>query len=369
MVGALTALFLSKNTNTSADIDDSMGLSLDKVNPKFRNLADLLFFSNRMDLDLSEFKSLFKDNYEVHYNYLWDRFVKGIAIYWQNGTEFWAHRLSFLLSLNDKNLSSRIEGNLEKRMFDVVRTKHELDIHHDIEYLQFLEFCKVKAARAEKLISTKVYFTEVTSNISATKLVSLVQSFIPTVFSSMEEYVLILSKNIISSSRNFELLQALEELGIPFDRTPVVQLAYSIISERIHSEKNRRAFFTIISDPTIRQSLKVVYKPENRERLLHLIDSCEYQMIEELHLRNIKNLIDLDESIADDLAVIYADKLYQRSTGHKKANADRLIRLINQCPQISSKKILAYLSSNNRMNDIKYILNSFPNLKKLAAFM
>lgn len=366
---ALALFFAKSNSNIRDDIDDSMALSLDKVNPKFRNLTDLLFFTDRMDLDLSEFKPLLRENYDVHQSYLWDRFIKGVAIYWNNGSEFWSNRLEFLISLNDKILSNKIENVLEKRMFEVVRTKHELDIQYNIEYLQFLELCKIKASRNESLASAKVYFTEVTSNISSTKLVSLVRSFIPTVFSSMEEYITILTKNIVSSARNFELLQALEQQGILFNKAPVVQLALSIVNERIHNEKNRRAFFTIISDSTIRNMLKSCYKPDYKEKILHLITACDYQMIEEHHLRNIKSIIDLDESLADDLAVIYADKLYQRSTGHKKANADRLIRLINQCPQISSKKILAYLSSNNKMNDIKYILNSFPNLKKLAAFM
>jgi hypothetical protein len=38
-------------------------------------------------------------------------------------------------------------------------------------------------------------------------------------------------------------------------------------------------------------------------------------------------------------------------------------------PQISPKKILAYLSSQNKMTDIKYMLLAFPNLRKLAAFV
>jgi hypothetical protein len=73
--------------------------------------------------------------------------------------------------------------------------------------------------------------------------------------------------------------------------------------------------------------------------------------------------------VADELAVMYADELYSRGSGHKRANADRLIRLLKTVPQVSQKRMLVYLSSNNRMGDIKYILSAFPELKKLAAFV
>jgi hypothetical protein len=73
--------------------------------------------------------------------------------------------------------------------------------------------------------------------------------------------------------------------------------------------------------------------------------------------------------VVDELAIIYADKLYQRRTSHKKSNADRLIRLLKSVPQITPKKILAYLSSRNQVPDIKYILSAFPDLRKLAAFV
>jgi len=36
--------------------------------------------------------------------------------------------------------------------------------------------------------------------------------------------------------------------------------------------------------------------------------------------------------------------------------------------EIARKKILAYLSSNNKIFDIKYVLSAFPELRKLAAF-
>ena len=370
MASTLMSYYLAQSLKEPRDdIDDSMGLSLEKINPQFRQQVDQLFFSDRMDLDLSDFKSLLRENYTIHFEYLWDRFFKGSAIHWENGSEFWANRFSFLLSLNDKSLPEKLESLLEKRFYEAVRTKHNLDIRYNFEYLQFLEFCKVKSERKENLAPIKAYLTDLPATITVDKLTKIVESFIPIVFSSIDEYVEAISKRILISARNFDFLIALEKKGVAFNKAPLIQLTKSILMERLHNEKNRRAFLTLISNQSIRDALKQEYKPECRDKLLHLINHCEYQMLEEFHLRNIKNLIDLDETVADELAVIYADKLYQRTTGHKRANADRLIRLLNQCPQIVPKKILAYLSAKNKMSDIKYVLNSFPNLKKLAAFM
>jgi len=357
------------NSYHSDDIDIDMTLELDKVNPEFRQLTDLLLFSDRIDLDLSDYKRLLRENHDPHFDYLWDRFKRASEIFWQNGEKFWNSRLSFFLSLNEKVLTKYIEEHLEKRMFGLVRSKHTLDAKYDLAYLQYVEFCNVKFARKESLASVKQYLTELPQHLNAEKIIKIVSSFIPIVFSSIDEYVEVITKKIVQSARHFDLLQALEQHGVGFDKGPVIKLALEIITERKYNDKNRRAFFAILNDNVVRNGLKNLYNSSHRDKLLEFLESCDYQMIEDHHLRNIKNIVDLDGSIADELAIIYADKLYHRNTGHKKANADRLIRLMKMIPQVTPKKILAYLSSNNKMSDIKYVLSAFPDLRKLAAFV
>lgn len=351
------------------DIDDNMALQLDKINPKFRELVDLLLFTDRLDLDLSKFKELLKENYTHHFDYFWDRFQKSSDIFWEEGEKFWSSRLTFLLSLNDKNLSKHVEEHLEKRMFHTVKIKNQLNTKYDIEYLQFLELCRVKYERKESLLTVRNYLTEMPSYINSKKMIDIVNSFIPTVFKNIDEYVGIMTKKITQSARHYDLLIALEGTGVPFDKTPLIELARDLILERARSDKNLRAFFTLLNDDYVRAGLKQFYDASYRDKLLELLGACDYRVIEEHHLRNIKNIIDLDASVIDELAILYADELYKRGTGHKKANADRLIRLLRTVPQISSKKILVYLSSNNKMADIKYMLSAFPELKKLAAFV
>lgn len=342
---------------------------LDKVNSKFREQVDLLFFSDRMDLDLSNFKSLLKENYDAHFTYVWDRFKKSSEIAWEIGSEFWNNRLSFLFSLNEKTISKYIEEYLEKRMFALIRSKHELNIKYDIEYLQFLELCKIKHYKKETLLSVKNYLTEMPAYIKLDKLINIVNAFIPYVFSDIDEFTQILIKKIIVSSRNFDLLMELESQGVKFNKKPIVQLAKDILNEKKATIKHRRAFFTLINNQYILFNLKKEYSSYHKENLIYLIESCDYEIIEEFHLRNIINVIKLDPTITDDVATIYADKLYARNAGHKRSNADRLIKLLKRVPEISPKRILVYLSSNNKMSDIKYILESFPELKKLSAFV
>lgn len=349
-----------------------MTVQLDRVNPKFRQLTDLLFFSDRMDLDLSEFKSLLKENYNNHHAYMWDRLQKCTEVFWENGEQFWSNRFAFLLSLDEKQVSKNLEELLETRMFELVRNKSQVNIAYDIQYLQFVEFCKLKFQKKEDLSNIKNYLMELPSHSSVEKLVNIVNSFTPFVFNSLNDYADHLARKITQSSRNFDFLLALEEMAPEnffLDREPIVKLAKDIIIDRSLNDKNRRAFFNIINDKKIMLSLKKEYHISMRVRLVSLLDSCEYQMIEEHHLRNIKNILELDPSLADDIVEIYAAKLYGRSSGHKKANADRLIRLVKTIPEISSRKVLSFLSSNNKMNDIKYVLSSFPDLKKLAAFV
>lgn len=345
-----------------------MSISLDKLNPKFRQLTDLLFYSDRMDLDLSNYKQLLKESLE-HFEYAWDRFQKSTEIFWEDGEQFWFNRFSSLLALNDKNLSKHIENYLEHRMFNLVRGSKKIDIKYNIEYLQFVEYCKAKHARKESLLHVKMYLLDMSANIGVDKLVTIINSFTPFLFKDLSEYTEAISRKITQSSRSFELLLALEARGMKFDRKPIVNLAKEILIARAHNDKNRRAFFAIINDPEALSLLKQSYDYTYKEKLLDLLEDCDFRMIEDHHLRNFQNIVALDSSIADEFAVIYADALYSRGTGHKKANADRLIRLLKTIPQVAPKKILAYLSSHNKMSDIKYILLSFPDLKKLAAFV
>jgi hypothetical protein len=346
-----------------------MTVQLEKINPRFRQLTDLLCFSDRLDLDLSEFKSLLKENFNDHHEYLWDRLEKCTKIFWNNGEQFWSNRFSFLFELNERSLVKKLGEHLESRMFELVRVKERVDIQYDIEYLQFVEFCKIKHSRNESLVSVKDYLISLPSQSKFEKLTTIVRSFLPFVFENMEEYAEQLARRITHSTRNFDFLLSLEEHGIELNRQPIAQLTHELIVERLPNEKNCRALLYLIHDKGVRELLKKKYHVSCKSKLLSLLECVDFRLLEEYHFRNIKNLLELDPSLADNIIDLYARKIYDRDSGHKTANADKLIRLVKTCPQISPRRIIAFLSTNNKVPDIRYVVTAFPDLKKLAAFV
>lgn len=339
----------------------------ENLNPKFRNLTDLLFYSDRMDLNLSEYKSLYKENRVEHGAYLLNIFKRAVDIFWEDNHLFWTNRLSFLFSMNEKQISEEISSFLEKRMYNLFKFKVDINIKYDIEFQQFLAYCTVKLQRNEELNLVKEHLLSLPSSTSAVRLMQIIPNFIPLFFKDINEYTDHIVKKITQSARNFELLRELEGLGCSFDKQTTISLAKDLLLERVYNDKNRRALFALLHDRTILDSLKTIQIPNSR--LVSLLNAADFKEIEDRHFSNIKHLLELDSSLGDDIANIYATKLYTRGAGHRKANADRLIRLLRMFPQISPKKVLAFLSSNNKMIDIKYMMSAFPELRRLAAFV
>jgi hypothetical protein len=360
---------ITESISINSDIDNNMEIKLDKLNPRFRHLTDLLCFSTSKDLNIGEYKSLYRERHEVHMQYLWNRFCKSSSIFWEEGADFWKSRFSFILGLNDRNLSAKIETFLNSRMLNLLRTKDTVHIDYDIEFLQLREFCKVKYERSEALTTIKESLLSIPSSVAADKVIDIINEFIPSVFASINEYISLTAKRILISSRNFDILVFFEKKGISYDKNYMVNLLYELICERDHYLKNIRASFTLLNNPDIRNLFKQKYDSKCRDKIIDMLRQGGCIFFEEFHMRNCANLLDLDPSLGDDIAVIYAEKLFEKTVSHKKSNADHLIKMLKKFPQISPKKILAYLSAENKMIDMKFILNAFPSLKQLAIFV
>lgn len=342
-------------------------MQLEKIDPQFRIITDQLFFTDRMDLDLSNYLDLLNSN-EEHLPYLWDRLHRSMEIFWE--ASFWENRFDFLLTLNHpKKITEALDSYLISHFRHLITSQLNANPKHDNVYQQTIAWIKAKLLHKEDLKLISNLLLEMPYFVSAHRVFPIVNNFIPYLFADINEYVAIISKQIGQSARSFEVLRHLEGQGLPIDKAPMFKLVDNLLFKRTPNRKNRRAFFMLISDPPVMSHLKDNYKPENRDRLLELISRCDYQELEEQHLRNLKSLLELDESIADDLINVYADRLYSRGTGHKKANIMRLIRACKTYSQFSPKKILVYLSVNNKMSDVKYLLSAFPDLKTLALFV
>lgn len=339
---------------------------LDKVDPEFRILADKLFFTDRMDLDLSKFKDLFESN-ESHYRYLWDRFTRGVEIFWDEN--FWINRLDSLLSLESKRLEAEIGNYLLNRFRRLIDTHYNPDPKYHTDFLQFIAWTKTKALRKDDIQTFREYFVGLVHSMQVDRLTYVINHFIPHLFPDLKEYLGLLGKRVSESARSFEVLRQLEAQGVPIDKGPIFKLSSNLLLKRALNRPNRRSFFGLLDDASVMMHLKSEYKPENRNRLVDLIKMCDFKEIEERHLRNVKNLLELDPSIADELFTSYADSLYARGTGYKGANAKRLVRLCKMFPAFSPKKALVYLSTHSRMADMKHLISAFPDLKTLIPFV
>jgi hypothetical protein len=341
---------------------------LSKVDSNFRQINDTLLFSDRTDLDLSNFTFILNKN-KYNIEYFWDSFKKASELFWENNEDLWFYRFSFFLKNLDRNILRNMEMFLEKRMFALLLLKNDVSPKVHLEYIQFLQYFKVKSQRGESLSNIKDKFIDLVPKLKIKKAIYVLNSMIPSFFKDKQEFFDLATRKILASENNFNLLLELERQGVVFDRAPVINLANEIILELEPSERNARTLFFLLKDSKIMEGLKQKYSLSHHSKILTLINECYYQVIEDNHLINIKNLVQLDSSIADELANIYAKKIFNRVIAHKRANSNRIIRLLKSVPEISHRKLLAFMAANNQMSDIRYITKVFPELKKLAIFV
>lgn len=335
---------------------------LDNVNPQFRILTDQLFFTDRTDLDLSNFYLLLESD-SNHIAYFWDRFIRSTEIFWVE--DFWINRFNFIISLHPQMSMSLFEKYLLNRWI-LFRTSN---INNN-QSMQFFAWVKAKYYKQESLIDIRNCLLDMPNNTETSKVVKLIHNFIPYVFANLDEYTYLITKKFGQSYRHFDVLKEFERQGIILDKSLVFHVAKELLYKRNFNTKNRNTLYKMMEDNEILLLLKSEYiSKNNKNRLIDLISKSEYREIENHHLRNIKNLLELDPLIADHLITTYTDKLYKRGYGNRKANIIRLIRIYKKFPQFSPKKLLVFLSTKGRVNDIKYIMAAFPDLKKLSAFV
>lgn len=342
---------------------------IENISSSFRQLVDIFFFTNRTDFDLSNFKIQLAENFD-HHRYFWNCFKRSTDISWENNQELWDYRFRVLLDIVSKNTAKNIEDHLRKKMFLLLISKPKIHIKYDQHYLQLIKYCQIKYEKRESLKKIRNFLIEMPAFIRAEKALGIVENFLPYVFKDMSEYVAAITTFLVYSDRSFDLLLTLEKHGHKFNKNAIINLANEILLYRNFQEDNIRAFFNLINNPDILDGLKKKYKKDtHRERLLEMLDECRSSLLEERHMGNIKNLVALDPKLANEIGNIYIDDLCLNHFYHKRSAADRIIKLINKVPEISSKKILAKLAGKGKMLEIKYLIQEFPNLKTISSFL
>jgi hypothetical protein len=162
------------------------------------------------------------------------------------------------------------------------------------------------------------------------------------------------------SARNLQIFLYLEKTGKVSDKAPLLEIVRKFIFQNnkggLLINKYRRLFLQIIEDPFIIDQIKSSYDENIKNKIIESAKTMLLAELDEYNFKNFKNLVSLDPSLIDELLEIYLKKLYSRYTTHKMANIDRIFKMIHFIPEISSKKILSWLSSHNKSEDIKYLM-------------
>src|SRR5579864_2937874 len=168
-------------------------MQLELVDPKYRKLVDQLFFTDRTDLDVSEFQHLFA-NKDAHFEYLWDRIKRSREIFWDE--PFWINRFEFLLTLNPRKIEQNLEDVLLSEFKQLLMHTYGADPRYNNVYLQLIAWTKAKnnkklgVKNIEDMLVGMLHFT------SADQTLKVIPKFIPHIFQSFADYVSIISKNV-----------------------------------------------------------------------------------------------------------------------------------------------------------------------------
>ena len=226
------------------------------LNSEFRNKTDLLFFTNRLDLDCKNYKDLFWADVENNSQYILDRFYKGSEIFWDvNAESIWNSRLTILLELESVVVTKAVEKFVTKRLVTLFRNKQDLNIKYYTEFIQYLEFAKVKHSRKENLSHIKNYLLELPNSFKVEKVIELASLFTPFIFKDMNDFASHLCKKIIHSPKNLLILKELEKLGVSYNRQLLVD-CFDLVLTKPTSHKTAKAFMALMEENEVVAHLK-----------------------------------------------------------------------------------------------------------------
>ncbi len=339
-----------------------------RVNPEFRKQVDTLFFTNQENIDLKNFKKNLRSNHPYHLKYFWDRLYKSSNIAWESG--FWESRFALLNSIRYRKLILNIERYLINKLSYSLKIKNGKSILNKLEYIQFFEFCKIRFITSN-CKNIKNFLYTLPSFVNYEKFVSVIQDLYRIIPESITDYIY----NIILSYKKFpnlfSFIKALQAKNYKVNEVKIFNLICDLIFERKNYSKifyrsslllecfsNNDIFFKLKDDFVL-----------NKEKLFDILESLNLLELESNFFNIFKKILLIDPSWMDDLLPIYLDKVYKRTSTHKRSNTDRILNLLKAVPNISIKKIINWLAKNKKNSDIQYLMKKFPEFNKLAVFV
>ncbi len=338
------------------------------LNSEFRNKTDLLFFTNRLDLDVKNYKDLFWLDVENNSQYILDRFYKGSEIFWDVGAEaLWNNRFNVLLELESILVTKAIEKFVNKRLVSLFRTKQDLSIKNYTEFIQYLEFTKIKHIRKENLSQVRNYLLELPNSFKVEKVIELVKEFTPFIFKDMSDFASQLCKKIIHSPKNLLILKELEKLGINYNRQLLVD-CFDLALAKPTTHKTAKAFMALMEEKEVISHFKTL-KPFPGAKIDELMFELAFKDFEHNKYIVFNNLTQDYEELVEPLLELYVDKLILRGSRYLKSNCNRCARLCQALPCFEPKMVFHYFSSLNKLDYIREFSNLYPALKQYIPFL
>lgn len=340
-------------------------LRLDKVDLKFRSLSDLFLLSNNSVPDSVIFSALLKD--KDNFNYFWNRFRISSNIFWEDNNEVWYNKFIYLLSLNNKSLSTRIERFLEKRFKQILLSDKAPHIIYDIEYSQYVQFCKAKKKLKHKLKFVREFLLSTIERSKFERSIPIVKEFIPTVFKDINDLSITLSNKLYHGSSYLIILRELEKKhGAITNNVKIYNIFLNLLSRKNHTFEQKDALLSLIIDDSIFALIKQNYNPSIKKSFTSLVKNIGYYEVVENNFKAFKNIIEIDNSFLDSMVESVITSIYKSYFNARKINL--ILKLMKSVPEIQPKKVFYAVANNNGKMEMKTLVRKYPELKGLSLF-
>lgn len=340
---------------------------LNNISPKFRNLVDLLFFSNK-NIDVDVFKTLFKENYHVNFKYLTDTFSKSKHIFWEDGHELWRSRFVAIFSLNDKNVSNYFENVIINDFLYTLRSKQKDDLCLKNEFFLFCQWCNVKRNDFSIVPSMDLNNCILLISIYMKKdlVTDVVKSFVPYTHSSYEEMGEFLTRNLKSYPLN--ILPISEFIGQGYIKS---DLLYNVVSNLLKTQnitkQSSTLFFTLLNNSDVKQHL--VSTDYEKSDFYDYFKYATNLDLEKGHFQLFKNVNDIDKEMVKELFSIYIHKVYERNTYKRNSNFNKIIKTLKTLDFLDPRIFLSFLIEYDLRKELSDLYNIYPDFGRIILYL
>ncbi len=275
--------------------------------------------------------------------------------------------MTVLLGLESAVVTKAVEKFVNKRLVALFRNRQDLNIKYYTEFIQYLEFTKVKYNRKENLSHIRNYLLELPNSFKVEKVIEIVKLFVPVIFKDVNEFATQLCKKIIHSPKNLLILKELEKKGVQYNRQLLVD-CFELVLTKPTTHKTAKAFMALMEEKEVVAHLKGL-NSSHGSKMDELLFELNFKDFEHNKYVVFDNLTQNYEDLIQPLLELYIDKLLLRGSRYMKSNCNRCARLCQALPCFEPKMVFHYFSSKNKLEYVREFSNLYPAFKQYIPFL